>query len=187
MTLLLVLSHAQQFCDPWTAACQGSLSMAIILEWVPISFSRGSSWPRDRIWVSCIGRWILYHWAAQDAHQNHILGNIWLLHSVPAVENHGMQEQGMQEDLTRNWNKEMKINWDYCCLSLSNTLSLQLCEVLFSANLLYLWYILLFSQMSLFLQEQDCPTILEFIISLVWVTQKRQRLTSFTLNSKLRR
>ena len=25
-----------------------------ILEWVAIPFSRGSSWPRDRTWVSCI-------------------------------------------------------------------------------------------------------------------------------------
>ena len=39
---------------------------ARILEWVAISSSRGSSHPRD--WtivscVSCIGRWIFYHWA----------------------------------------------------------------------------------------------------------------------------
>ena len=27
---------------------------ARILEWVAISFSRGSSWPRNRTWVSCI-------------------------------------------------------------------------------------------------------------------------------------
>ena len=27
---------------------------ARVLEWVAISFSRGSSWPRDRTWVSCI-------------------------------------------------------------------------------------------------------------------------------------
>ena len=32
-----------------------------ILEWVAISFSRGSSWPRDRTRVSCIGMQILYH------------------------------------------------------------------------------------------------------------------------------
>ena len=36
-------------------------SQARTLEWVTISFSRGSSWPRDRTWVSCIGRQILYH------------------------------------------------------------------------------------------------------------------------------
>ena len=39
---------------------------ARILEWAAISYSRGSSRPRD--WthiscISCIGRWIFYHWA----------------------------------------------------------------------------------------------------------------------------
>ena len=34
---------------------------ARLLEWVAMSFSRGSSQPRDRTCVSCIGRWILYH------------------------------------------------------------------------------------------------------------------------------
>ena len=37
------------------------------MEWVAISFSSGSSWPRDQIWVSCTGRWILYHWATWEA------------------------------------------------------------------------------------------------------------------------
>ena len=42
---------------------------ARILEQVAISYSRGSSWPKD--WtrispVSCTGRWILYHWATQE-------------------------------------------------------------------------------------------------------------------------
>ena len=31
-----------------------------MLEWVAISSSRGSFWPRDRTRVSCTGRWILY-------------------------------------------------------------------------------------------------------------------------------
>ena len=34
-----------------------------ILEWVVISFSKGSSWPRVWTHVSCTGRQILYHWA----------------------------------------------------------------------------------------------------------------------------
>ena len=37
---------------------------ARILEWVSLSSSRGSSWPRDEIhlsYVSCIGIWVLYH------------------------------------------------------------------------------------------------------------------------------
>ena len=35
--------------------------LAGILEWVAISFSRGSSQPRDRTPISCIGMQILYH------------------------------------------------------------------------------------------------------------------------------
>ena len=37
------------------------ISQAKILEWVAISFSRGSSWKREQTHVSCIRRWILYH------------------------------------------------------------------------------------------------------------------------------
>ena len=40
---------------------------ARILEWVAISFSRGSFWPRNWTRVSCIGRWILYRWASGEA------------------------------------------------------------------------------------------------------------------------
>ena len=39
---------------------------AKILAWVAVSSSRGSSWPRDRAHVSCIGRWVLYHWATGE-------------------------------------------------------------------------------------------------------------------------
>ena len=41
-----------------------------ILEWIAISYSKGSFWPRDRThisWVSCISRQILYHWASWEA------------------------------------------------------------------------------------------------------------------------
>ena len=50
-------------CSPPGASVTGILQ-ARILEWVAISSSRGSSWPRDQIcvfYISCIGRWILYH------------------------------------------------------------------------------------------------------------------------------
>ena len=56
--------------DPMDGILPGSsvywILQARILEWVIVSFSRGSSWPRDWTRVSCIfctGRWILYHWA----------------------------------------------------------------------------------------------------------------------------
>ena len=43
---------------------------ARILEWVVISYSSGSSWPRDGTHVSCIScidRWILYHCGTWEA------------------------------------------------------------------------------------------------------------------------
>ena len=46
------------------------ISQARILEWVAISFSRGSSWPRSWTHISCIscmGRWVVYHWATWEA------------------------------------------------------------------------------------------------------------------------
>ena len=36
------------------------ISQARLLEWVAISFTKGSSRPRDRTQVFCIGRWVLY-------------------------------------------------------------------------------------------------------------------------------
>ena len=45
-------------CDPMDNCLLDSsvhgIFQARVLEWVAISFSRGSSWPRDRTWVSCI-------------------------------------------------------------------------------------------------------------------------------------
>ena len=61
-------------CDPMDYGLPGSsvhgILQARILEWGAISFSRGSSWPRDWTpvsWVSCNGRQILYHWATWEA------------------------------------------------------------------------------------------------------------------------
>ena len=41
---------------------------ARILEWAVISFSRGSSWPRDRTCIYYIGRQSLYCWATREAY-----------------------------------------------------------------------------------------------------------------------
>ena len=48
----------------WAIGLQAPLSMgfsARTLEWVAMTSSRGSSWPRDWTQVSCIGRQFLYH------------------------------------------------------------------------------------------------------------------------------
>ena len=69
-TVVQVPSHVRLFCDP--VDCSPSVSsvyglpQARILEWVTISFSRGSSWPKDWTCISCIGRQILYHWATRE-------------------------------------------------------------------------------------------------------------------------
>ena len=54
-------------CSPPSSSVHG-ISQARILEWVAIIFSRGSSQSRDRTHISCIGRWVLYHWATMEAH-----------------------------------------------------------------------------------------------------------------------
>ena len=52
-------------CDPTNRSPPGSsihgILQARVLEWVAISFSRGSSQPRDQTRISCVGRQILYH------------------------------------------------------------------------------------------------------------------------------
>ena len=53
-------------CSPPAFSVHG-ISQARILEWVAISFVRRSSRPRDRTWVSCIDRCILYHWTTWEA------------------------------------------------------------------------------------------------------------------------
>ena len=61
------LSCVRLFCDPVDYSLPGFSVLGIfqerILEWVAISSSRGSSWPRDQTQVSSIGRRILYQWA----------------------------------------------------------------------------------------------------------------------------
>ena len=74
ITDTLLLSHevlSDSFGTPWTdcsltgpSLC--GISQASILEWVAVSFSRGSSWPRGWTHVSCIGRQtlLLSHWGS---------------------------------------------------------------------------------------------------------------------------
>ena len=50
-----------------------AISQVRILEWVAISFSRGSFRPRDQTCVSCIDRQIPYHWATWESSISPIL------------------------------------------------------------------------------------------------------------------
>ena len=57
-------------CDPMDGSLPGSavhgIIQARIREWAAISFSRGSSQPRDQTWVSCIADRSFIVWATRE-------------------------------------------------------------------------------------------------------------------------
>ena len=57
-------------CDPMDCSLPGfpvhGVFQARVLEWVAISFSRGSFWPRDRTQVSCIAGRCFTLWATRE-------------------------------------------------------------------------------------------------------------------------
>ena len=69
---VLVAQSCSTLCDPTEYSPQGSpdqgISQAIILEWVAISTSRGSSLPRDWTWVSHIVDRCFTVWATREVH-----------------------------------------------------------------------------------------------------------------------
>ena len=70
--------------QPCPTLCE-PMDHARILEWVTISFSRGSSSPWDQTWVSCIaGRVLIIFWATRD-------------YSTEVQNGEGMKMQGLQE------------------------------------------------------------------------------------------
>ena len=66
-----VAQSCPTLCDPVDCSPPGSsihgILQARILEWVAISFSRGSSWPRDRTQVSLIAGRRFNLWATREA------------------------------------------------------------------------------------------------------------------------
>ena len=68
---MLVAQLCLTLCDPMDCSLPGSsvygISQARILEWVSISFSRGSFWPRDQTQVSCSAGGFFIIWATRKA------------------------------------------------------------------------------------------------------------------------
>jgi len=69
-----VVQSCLTLCDPIDCSLPGSsihgIFQARILEWLTISSSRGSFWPRDQTCiscVSCIGKHVFYHWVTWKA------------------------------------------------------------------------------------------------------------------------
>ena len=77
----LVAKSCLTLCDPMDFSLPGSsghgISKARKPEWVAMLSSRGSSRPTDWIWVSCTGRWVLYHWTTREAQKPHIVSGLF--------------------------------------------------------------------------------------------------------------
>ena len=99
-SVCLVTKLFLTLCNPMSCSPPGSsvheVSQVRILEWAAISFSRGSSWPRDRTLVSCIScivRRILYHWATREAQFALVtfqMLNTHMLLAAPISDNGGL-------------------------------------------------------------------------------------------------
>ena len=101
LSLRLKLACAQScptLCDSMDCSLPGSsvpgIFQARILEWVAISYSQESSWPRDLTRISSIGRWIPYHcvtWEGVQIYLNLSLSlkptqflNVPFFHTLPS-------------------------------------------------------------------------------------------------------
>ena len=66
-----VAQSCPTLCDPIDCSLSGSsiygIFQARVLEWIAISFSRGSPLPRNRTWVSRIAGWRFTFWATREA------------------------------------------------------------------------------------------------------------------------
>jgi len=66
-SVVLVTQSCLNLCDPIDCIPPGSsvhgILQARILAWIAIPFFKGSSWPRDRMWVSCIAGRFFTVWA----------------------------------------------------------------------------------------------------------------------------
>ena len=64
--LLSCFSCVQLFVTPWTLACQAPLSMGFFRQeyWNGLHFLLQEIFPTQRYiyYISCVGRWFLYHW-----------------------------------------------------------------------------------------------------------------------------
>ena len=72
---MLIVQSYLTLCNPVDCSLPDSpvhgILEARLLEWVAIRFSRGSSWPRDRTWVSCIARKYFTIWGTRQAHRRY--------------------------------------------------------------------------------------------------------------------
>ena len=100
----LVAQSCPTLCDPMDHSPLGSSIHGILqartLEWVAISFSRASSQPRNRTWVSHMAGELFTVQAAREAHR---IG-VFLVEEVQSVFQH--EGERPCEDTRRRWPSE---------------------------------------------------------------------------------
>ena len=112
--LCVCVQSCATLCNPTDCSPLGSslheIFQARILEWVPVSFSRGSSWCRDQIhvsWVSCTGRRILYHWATKEAQTLGLMLELerteMMICTVPSLRHTHSSEPRNKQCRSRDW------------------------------------------------------------------------------------
>ena len=92
---------SNSFATPWTVAHHSSvygISQARILVWDAISFSRGSSWPRNRTRVSCTAGQNICVKLTHFAHRRCWHNIINQLHHNFLKRDWGQEEKGMTQD-----------------------------------------------------------------------------------------
>ena len=78
-------------CSP-PGSCVHGILQARVLEWIAISFSRGSSPPRDWYWVSCIANRVFTIWFTEESSRNRFTERQYLLtenvYGFPYLQSH---------------------------------------------------------------------------------------------------
>ena len=114
-----VAQSCPTLCDPMDCSLPGSsvhgIFQAIVLEWIAISFSMGSSRPRDRTRVSCIVGRLFTIWATKV-----LVISFWF-----SVKYFG----GIYSQLQRI-SKNLKLNWKKCWFSKAKSLWSAHCNIM---------------------------------------------------------
>ena len=88
LVVVLVAQSCLTLVTPWSIACQAPLSMGFffffshgilrgrILEWVAISSSRGSSWPRKRTQISRTAGRFFTNWATRETPKWQLISHV---------------------------------------------------------------------------------------------------------------
>ena len=80
-------------CSPPGSSVHG-ISQARIMDLVTISIFKGSSQPKNWTHISCIRRWILYHWTTREVPVKCIVQCVWRK-VCPGVTNTSLKRQNI--------------------------------------------------------------------------------------------